>query len=556
MKEGPEKKNPTEARDTERRIRETLGGQRAIDTDYPYFPSDYTIPCLHIGAEKQLFLDNFILDHLDNVERLICRPERPEAPILNARDHPWELDDKVFPAAALHDEADGTFKMWYTQSTSSDPFGDVGMILCYAESTDCLHWEKPLSGRCLPYEDHAATNIVLEDSGHHIALVKNPDQRDPDRRFMMVYNPHDAARAKGRRIMSTMAVSADGLRWETVSEDSSQPHQHFQRAIWDESMQRWISYSQYSPHWNFLHRKRQIGRQESEDFSHWSPKQIVLSADWDPGLPPDVEFHDMSVRKVGGLYIGIVTEFHAEPIWCAFEQDNWRDTATATLSLYVSRDGVRWERASGTEPWAHTGPPGSYDHGFVCDTVAGQLVHAGKTHIVYSGRAEKQHWYGIKPPADKGAEAQFELVPAEIYGKREREHAARVRAAGKSPWDAITVGALILREDGWARLQPVGEEGKVVTRQFVFEGDRLSINAEVGDGCIRVEAVDPQFKPYEGFSRSECDPMTSATGTEQIWRLVSWRGSRDVRALWNRPVRLIFYLERAGLYGFQFFDRR
>ena len=42
---------------------------------------------------------------------------------------------------------------------------------------------------------------------------------------------------------------------------------------------------------------------------HWSPKEVVLSVDWEPNLPPHLEFHDMSVRKVGGQYIGVATEF-------------------------------------------------------------------------------------------------------------------------------------------------------------------------------------------------------------------------------------------------------
>ena len=63
MKELPEKKNPTEALDVQRRIEETIAGTRPIDDNYPYFAPDYAVHTLHIGKEKQLFLDNFVLDH-------------------------------------------------------------------------------------------------------------------------------------------------------------------------------------------------------------------------------------------------------------------------------------------------------------------------------------------------------------------------------------------------------------------------------------------------------------------------------------------------------------
>jgi len=555
----PEKKNPTEAFDVRCQIEETIAGKRPVDENYPYFAPDYAVHTLHIGTEKQLFLDNFILDHLEDVKRIIPKPERPDAPILNARDLPWEVNDKTFPAAALHDPDDGKFKIWYVQSSVDEKdvdreFGDSGMILCYAESTDCQHWEKPLSKKCLPSKDHTSTNIVLEDSGHHIALVLNPDQSDPARKYLIAYNPHDRAQSRDLKFMSTMAVSSDGLRWTTVSEDSTHRHHHFQRAIWDDSINKWITYSQYSPHWNFLHRKRQVGRQESEDFIHWSPKEVVLSVDWDPHLPPNVEFHEMSVRKVGGLYIGIATEFNSEPIWGAFGDENWCDHAYATLSLYASRDGFRWQRASGVEPWVDTGPPGSYDYGFVCDTVAGQLVHDGKTYIVYSARTEKQNWHGIERPDDKGGEASFKPVPEAVFEKSKQNHTKLGKLFGKNPkWDYITISTLILREDGWAELKPTYENGKVITRQFVFEGESLKVNAEVYGGYIEVELVGSDFKPFTGFSTEDCNPIVS-DDPNQIWHTVSWKGKTDVSALWNKPVRLIIHLHQASIFAFQFFD--
>jgi hypothetical protein len=343
--------------------------------------------------------------------------------------------------------------------------------------------------------------------------------------------------------MSTFVVSSDGLRWTMVNENTPYRHHHFQRPIWDAAIQKWIAYSQYSHHWNFLHRKRQIGRQESEDFINWSPKEVVLSNDWDPNLPPHIEFHDMSVRKVGGLYIGIMTEFAAEPIWCVGNDNNWRDQAYAGLSLYASRDGKRWQRAGGAELWVEHGKPGSYDYGFVNDTVAGQLVHEGKAYIVYGARPEKQSWHGRPPPGPMVPEAAFE------QGQRDRERL--VESLGAYPRHDFSISVLILREDGWAELKPTYERGQIITRQFVFEGDALKVNADCYGGYIRVEVLDPYFKPYEGFAAEDCDPVCT-DDPNQIWHGVSWQGNTDVRALWNKPVRLVFHLHQASLYAFQF----
>lgn len=539
----PEPQNPTEMLDLERQITETRAGQRPIDqSSYPYFSPDYAVPFLHIGTQKQLFLDNFILDHLSDVTRHFPKPDRPESPIFTVGDLPWEARGNPFPTAALHDPEEGKFKLWYVIPLAEDAYGDHGQALCYAESHDCLHWEKPLSEQCIPYQEHKATNIVLLDSGHHIGLVRNHDQQEPTRKYLLVYNPHDKARSLGHRIMSSVAASPDGRRWTLISEDTPQRHHHFQRIIWDEAMQRWIAYSQYSHHWNFNHRKRQVGRQESVDFIHWSPKEVVLSADWDPNLPPHLEFHDMSVRKEGDLYIGLVTEFMSEPLWLVRNGANWRDFAHARLSLYSSRDGKRWQRAGGLEPWAANRAPGSCDYGFVAPTVAGQLVHHGKTHILYNAIPDKQHWFASSPNANIVPVAAFEA-------EQQRWEARRQRTADHPQWQR-SINALILREDGWAVLRPTDETGQVITRQFVFAGNTLKLNADCGYGFIRVELLDSAFQPYAGFAAADCDPV--AGRRDQIWHTVTWQGRSDVSALWNQPVRIRFQLNEASLYAFQF----
>ena len=53
------------------------------------------------------------------------------------------------------------------------------------------------------------------------------------------------------------------------------------------------------------------------------------------------------------------------------------------------------------------------------------------------------------------------------------------------------------------------------------------------------------------FSVEDCDPVYS-DDPKQIWHTVRWNGSSDVRALWNKPVRVVFHLHQASLYAFQF----
>ena len=114
------------------------------------------------------------------------------------------------------------------------------------------------------------------------------------------------------------------------------------------------------------------------------------------------------------------------------------------------------------------------------------------------------------------------------------------------------IGGLVLREDGWAKLKPTYEQGRVYTKQFVFAGDTLKINADCDYGFILVEILDPKFEPYEGFSAQDCDALHASKG--QIWHTVTWNGKTDVRTLWNKPVRLCFHLLESSLYAFQFVE--
>lgn len=541
----PEAKSQTEPLDLQHKADDMLAGRRPLEKIYPYIAPDYHIPFVHIGTEKQLVLDNFILDHFDGVERVIPTPHRPERGVLEVGELPWENPTYANPGpcGAIYDPQDNKFKLWYIQSLTGDPF-NTGQVLCYAESTDCLHWEKPLSPLCLPYKDHKETNIVFYDASS-CEVVLNPDQSDPSRRFLMLNCPYGLAVSRGHRIFSQAAASPDGLQWHILHEDAPFRHQHHMRPWWDEAIQKWIAYGQYSHHWNFLYRTRQIGREESADFVNWSPKEVVISADWDPTLPPHLEFHEMSVRKVGSQYIGITGEAMTDPLWCVNNDTlaNWRDHFHVRLGLYSSRDGRRWQRAGGPGPWVDNRGPGSIDYGYACASTNGYLVHHGKMHVYYMAGPQKQHWFKGTPPRPVVPETDFERA-------REEWVTTRDTATGYGGLRRST-GVLILREDGWAELRPTYERGTVYTKQFVFEGDTLRLNADVYGGYIRVAALDPYFKPYDGFSADDCDPVTTPR-PDQIWHTVTWRGNQSVAALWNKPVRLAIQLNQASLFAFHF----
>src|SRR5687768_7460251 len=94
----PERKSPSEMLDLQRKADDFLARRRPLEAIYPYIAPDYQIPFLHIGTERQLFLDNFMLDHLDGVERIILQPTRPERGVLEIGDLPWENREYANPS--------------------------------------------------------------------------------------------------------------------------------------------------------------------------------------------------------------------------------------------------------------------------------------------------------------------------------------------------------------------------------------------------------------------------------------------------------------------------
>ena len=551
----PEARYDTEMDDVQSRMDETWAGKRPVDPrTYPYFSPDYRLPFKHVGLQKQLFLDNYILDELIDAERTVVRPHKAETPLIQYEDLPWErYHFTCVPAAALYDPGDRLYKMWYKTLVSGNTNSSEGteVVLCYAESDDALHWRKPMRADCQPFEDVTKTNIVMRDFDNG-TVVLNPDRSDPTRKFLAVYNPSMAATSRGERVMSRVAASPDGISWHVISDNTPFRHHHQMRVIWDEAYGKWVGYSQASHAFASNLHIRTIGRQESADFINWSPKQIILSSDWDPGVGPNVEFHTMSVRKEGGLYIGIVEEAHGEHQWLVNRNgSNQRDQFHTKAALYSSRDGHRFFRADGYRPWADNGPPGSQDYGYLCHTVAGQLLHKGQMVIPYSAFPYKQR---DTRPAGVSKHAPLASAAA---SRRHIEELSRY-GIGSPMMDRVRpelplqrgIGALVLREDGWAALRPKYEAGQVITKQFVFEGNALSVNADCAYGLIRVALLDSELKPYPGFSLEESIPLHAPS--RQIWHQAMWKNRPDMRRLWNKPVRICFSLLESSLYGFQF----
>jgi hypothetical protein len=87
--------------------------------------------------------------------------------------------------------------------------------------------------------------------------------------------------------------------------------------------------------------------------------------------------------------------------------------------------------------------------------------------------------------------------------------------------------------------------GTLTTRPIRFAGSHLFVNADVGGGELRVEALDREGRVIAPFTRDACSPIT-ASGTKVP---VRWAPG-SIGDLAGQTVRLRFSMTRGRLYSF------
>ena len=122
---------------------------------------------IEIGSQKQLFLDDYLIESMTGVQRTLNPATKARNNPVIRPDRPWEGNNLHY-GCVFYDEEQGLFRLWYTASTVTPSKTvrlvtqpDAGLtatpleqekpnstepIVCYATSTDGYSWEKPSLG--------------------------------------------------------------------------------------------------------------------------------------------------------------------------------------------------------------------------------------------------------------------------------------------------------------------------------------------------------------------------------------------------------------------------
>ncbi len=464
-----------------------------------------------IGTQKQLFVDDYIVEETRGVRRTLNQPAKYAGNPVMIPLYPWEGRISVY-GTVLRDPVEGGFRLWYQgyggmgipdigADNSDSPWKDFDArnllyTVGYATSKDGIFWERPNLG-LVEYKGSRDNNLVLTDASPG-AVIRDPRDPDPDRLYKSLF--FEARDPDGTPNMGdgvSVAFSPDGLRWTKYADNpvitrASDTHMLFG---WDELHGKYISFCRPSLHEG--NRTRRIGRSVSDDFVNWSlPEDVLVPDEQDP---PGAEFYCMPVFKYEGLYFGQLCVLHAPP-----EEPPIRFGGYMDMQLAVSRDGTAWQRAGERKPFLPNGPPGSID--------AGQFLAA-------------------MAPVAMGDELWF------YYSVTALQHSVM----GLSGELCLAK----LRRDGFVSVDAGDEVGSLVTKPFLCEGEVLLINAAARGGSVTIAVLDEQGVQHEGFGRIDCAVFDGDSVDHRVtWREVSFASLR------GKVVRLKFYLRNAHLYSF------
>jgi hypothetical protein len=106
-----------------------------------------------------------------------------------------------------------------------------------------------------------------------------------------------------------------------------------------------------------------------------------------------------------------------------------------------------------------------------------------------------------------------------------------------------------MRLDGFASAYAPFEGGELITKPFVFTGEKLSLNLSTSAaGGVRVEITDINGNPIKGFSLEDSVELIG----NEINKEATWNGSRSLKELSGTPIKLRFVFNDAHLYSFRF----
>ena len=461
-------------------------------------------PPIQIGSEEQLFLDDYIIERVENITRCINPAvKHPAGPVLQP-DKEWEKNLALLFGRVMVDDDEKLFKMWY--------YCDGGQ-LAYAISKDGINWDKPALDVVI--REGQKTNLVIERGSmgylyENFGVIKDENDPDPMRRYKAGFvsiqygyqganeDPFHRAQRRGLGV----AISPDGTHFTLENDFASDEISDISHVFWDPSIHKYVIFGRtrltsdrLNNRWKKWGWGRAVTRIESGDFRTWSQGELVMAADADD--PQGTEIYSMSVFPYQGLYIGCVQMFYG-----------LENQGNLNIQLAVSRDGRQFTRVQPRDPFIAEGNVGSWDR---FNIAVGDL-----------------------PPVEVNDELWF------YYSGRTYRHSP-YKGKDSGP-NSGAIGLAKIKRGRFLALEASFDGGKMITKPLSFTGTNLFINGNTSYGSIEVSLLDESGKLINSF-------QSSVSGQNSVEIPLRF-GEAGLADLAGHPVKIQFDISNARLYGF------
>ena len=508
---------------------------------------------LDVADHRQVFIDGRFLAEAYSLELHVHQPIKTGE--MNIKpEHPWEVGG-VGPYSNVVKEGD-TYHMWYHVMTSVQWHidKDAGAV-CYARSTDGIHWEKPSLG-VVEFKGSKENNIVLGHGAGGVRIGQDGgmvfiDPTAPaDQKYRMLIRHKETGKG-ACHIFS----SPDGVRWRlthpnAVTFDKQERSHHLDSQnvmFYDDRIEKYVFYGRK----NLRQRSSQgraVARSESDRIDGFPVAQAMPVAIWSD--PFDLSHGE---RAVVDYYMSAAIKYPwADDAYYVFPTAYYHyidgklqgfpagvpiNAGPLHSQFAASRDGMLWQRY-GRRPFVRLGMKGEFDW--------------ASTRVIQ----------GIVPSVDDRHMYMYYRGSDWLHGwDRNEENKRLLTEAGLDADQNIAVlSRVVLRKDGLVSVRAPYSGGEFTTPVLIFEGKELVLNIDTSaTGIARVGIVKADTGTIAGYDENGADlPAYTAEDcdlihtTNEINRVVTWSGKSDVSALAGKPVRLRFYLRDCDLYAFQF----
>jgi len=401
----------------------------------------------------------------------------------------------------------------------------------YAESSDGIHWTKPIlhpGGNALTPEPN---NIVQHPTGY---LNPRPDAPATER-YLRVFS-HSDDPAFHRLYAQT---SPDGVNFAppvlVFEEPTSRAYalDGGNQIYWDAAEGNYVLTVRY---WYDASGNPSPGSGMNSyrgGATKRSPTIVgLLSAPLEYNLKPNVlygpitdncdDIYTTNIVAYHGQFIATPNIFHAPRDNYGKSSSDLRGVSGPVYPQFLySRDSKTW----------HADP----------ETRGASLIDLAR----HNGRFEEEgDMIFTEPIVERDRRIWF------FYSYRDFPHNSHGGKDEKTR--TMTTHIAQMRIDGFMAVanQPGGIGTWTTPAMAVPANAELRLNVLVGaGGSVRVEMLEPNGSPIPGYTAKDCAPIRKG---DYLAAVPSWRGSRSLKGVSGRSAKIRFILSDASLYSFEF----